>query len=64
MVMPGSTVICKVSASTGDLDGLAGVGEAYLDLLPADHDHPAHRNLPAAHAPILKRCGLPGFCPD
>jgi hypothetical protein len=33
MVMPGSTVIWLVSASTGDLDGLARVGQADLDLL-------------------------------
>jgi hypothetical protein len=27
--------------SDGDIDGLAGVGQAGLDLLPADHDRPA-----------------------
>src|SRR5215468_2418890 len=28
----------------GHIRGLAGVGEADLDLLPADHDRPAHRH--------------------
>jgi hypothetical protein len=39
--MPGWTAIWKVSASMGDLGGLASVRQADLDPLAADHDRPA-----------------------
>src|ERR1700761_4179818 len=46
----------------GDLDGLAGVGEPNLDLLPADHDGPADRDPPGddQRAGQSGRLGGPG----
>ncbi len=44
----------------GDLGGLAGVGQADLDLLPADHDRPAHRDPPCHHQRFGKARRLRG----
>jgi hypothetical protein len=42
--MPGSTVTLVGVGADGDLDGFAGVSQAGLDLLAADHDRPAGRD--------------------